>query len=194
MKILMVDDNRDFAAEQCEWLKEEGYRAIRAHSERDARKSLAENGEEIDVALIDMYMEAPDSGLKLIKLIGERYPQIVPIVITGHADFENAARCMEEGCFSYIVKGETPPNVIRQTIEKATEYYKLRVSYRQLWNTMPRLKQGLTTLRGQFAELTKTMKQVSDTLRRVEDELSLLRIPGKSAKSNPSEERDSDGK
>jgi len=186
MRILVVDDDSDFTTVQCEWLEKEGYDAIGVLSERDARKRLAENGEEIGIALIDMYMEAQDSGLKLIKLIGERYPEIVPIVITGHADFENAARCMEEGCFSYIVKGETPPNVIRQTIKKATEYYQWRVSYSQLQNIMPRLKWGLE-------ELRDGIEQISCTTQRIENELPLLDVQGGSEGFGLTEGRDPGG-
>lgn len=174
MKILVVDDDNDFTSKQCAWLETEGYDAVGVNWEREARDYLAENGEDITIALIDMYMEEEDSGLRLVRLIRESYPWIVPIVITGHADFGDAARCMEEGCFSYIVKGETPPDMIRQIIRKAVEHHRFLT-------VLPRLKTGLEELRNAFAELVnsinsinKNMERTLDSVRRLEDEFSII--------------------
>jgi DNA-binding NtrC family response regulator len=171
MKILVVDDDREYADKQCEWLTNEGYAAAGVYSEQKARDYLADNGKDINLALIDMYIDTRVSGLNLIRLIREDYPWIVPIVVTAHADFSNAASCMEEGCFSYIVKGETPVGVIRQTIRKAQDYHRLL-------DAVPRIRRGLADLTKQLDQFTRsletTTERMSGLLRRLDDELSTV--------------------
>lgn len=187
MKVLVVDDDNDFTSKQCAWLEKEGYDAVGVNWEREARNYLAENGEHITIALIDMYMEEEDSGLKLIRLIKKSYPWIVPVVITGRANFGDAARCMEEGCFSYIVKGETPPDMIRQIIRKVVEHHRFLT-------ILPRLKSGAEELRVQLAELDKQMERTSCSLQRFEDEFPLLSSQNVSVVSGSDEEKSCDDK
>jgi DNA-binding NtrC family response regulator len=171
MKILVVDDDTSFTNKESEWLEIEGYQVIKAYSEVIARKILTEFNEIILVALIDMRMESEDSGLNLVKLIKARYPWIVTIIVTANGNLENAARCMENGCFSYIIKGETPPALIRQTLKKAIEQNRYIVS-------IPRLRAGLTELFIQFTDFSlkmgKQIEQISNISQRIEDEFSLL--------------------
>jgi len=178
VKILVVDDQEDFTRKQCDWLREEGYDAVGIYSEKEARDYLTEKGGDISIAIIDMYMESKDSGLKFIRLAKESYPWIVPIVMTGHADFENAAKCMEDGCFSYIVKGETPINMIRQTIRKAVEHH-------QLITALPRIRSGVEELNDQFKEFNKWINKMSFSIQRLEDELSLIITQKQDLESNP---------
>jgi DNA-binding NtrC family response regulator len=177
MIILIIDDNRDFTNKQCELLSNEGYGVTAAYSESEARECLNENGKDIGIALIDMYMESKDSGLKLVRLVKESYPWIVPIVITGYTDFEDAARCMEEGCFSYIMKEKISLDLFLQTIKKAVERH-------QFLTEIPRFKSGLAELRKQFVELTKKMNEMISTLGRIEDEISFVDTQGKNEKPN----------
>jgi DNA-binding NtrC family response regulator len=100
VKVLVIDDEEQYTNKQCKWLRSEGYDAAGVLSEAEARVFLAEKGESVDIALVDMYMETGDSGLKLIRLIRGEYAWIVPIVVTGYAEFSNAAECMEAGSFS----------------------------------------------------------------------------------------------
>jgi DNA-binding NtrC family response regulator len=117
-RVLVVDDGEQYAMSQSGWLREQGYEASCAFSEQEARAYLEEHAREVDVALLDMFMEKPDSGLRLVELVGEKYPWIVTIIVTGHGEFDNAVRCMEAGAFSYIMKDESPLDLILQTLKK----------------------------------------------------------------------------
>jgi len=164
--ILVVDDDQDFTRSQCDWLKTERYEVLAAFSEQEAKEILSKKGENICIALIDVYMEKKDSGITLVKHIRKLYPYIVPIVITGHAKFEDAAACMQEGCFSYIVKGETPSEKILIIIKSAIEHYRFLTA-------LPRLRSGLDAAKKQLKEFHKKMEDLSSTLQRIADEILL---------------------
>jgi DNA-binding NtrC family response regulator len=57
------------------------------------------------VQLIMLDLSMPQlSGEELLKIIGESYPEIPIVVITGSNDIETAVRCMQAGASDYLVK------------------------------------------------------------------------------------------
>lgn len=154
MRILVIDDEETYARQQCEWLSMKGYDAIPLLSEEKAARFLAEKARDVDMALVDMYMETKESGLNLIKLMHDRYPWILCIVVTAHADFANAVKCMKAGSFSYIIKGETPNELILETIKEA--------------GTPSRVKRGVAELVERLEEL---MRGIGECIERLKDEL-----------------------
>jgi len=106
-----------------------------------------------------MYMgPKKQGGLELVELISEKYPWIVSIIVTAHADFGNAVKCMEAGAFSYIRKAEDPPELKRQTILKATE------RYRQTARFLREGSQLIRRLRKQLHDLEELIQRIADEL------------------------------
>ena len=125
MRILVIEDDLTLNRQLCGWISESRYDTVSAKTELEAETVLRYQGGSIDIALVDMFLPAKangldfrESGLRLIQLMSRRYPSIVSVVYTGHADLENAARCMEAGAFSYCAKGGKPDELLEK-IRKA---------------------------------------------------------------------------
>jgi DNA-binding NtrC family response regulator len=181
IRILVVDDEKDYANTQCAWLRERGYEATGVLSLAEAERHLQEHAKEVDLALVDMYMEDRDSGLKLVELTEQRYPWIVSIIVTGYGDFHNAVACMEAGAFSYVMKGESPPELILQIIKKASQHLSGRL----------RIIPYLHTVRDTITELLQKIDDVEAVFARIEDELRPRE--GESAEDSDRDSESNDG-
>jgi DNA-binding NtrC family response regulator len=179
VEILVIDNDDQYLNAQCRWLEHEGHGTRRAATSKQARSILEKEHQSIAIALVDMYIEEKESGLELIKLMTREYPWVVSIVVTAYADLANAARCMEAGSFSYLPKGVTPPELLRETLKKAEDYGRLHQVTDRVESALRPLETGLE----QLAEVTS---ELSCVLQRILDELKLLRPPSAGPGSDPS--------
>ncbi|HSW63477.1 MAG TPA: sigma-54 dependent transcriptional regulator [Dissulfurispiraceae bacterium] len=68
---------------------------------RDAMTLLSLH--EIGIVLLDLTMPHL-SGEQLLEQIGETYPEIIVIIVSGMNQIETAVKCMKQGAFDYLVK------------------------------------------------------------------------------------------
>lgn len=101
INILAVDDDTGFCRALCSQFSSEfGIQAV--HSASEALRTLA--GSEIDLLFLDIGL--PDiSGMDLLKMVRDLYPQIVVIMLTGSSDMTMAVHAIKSGAFDYVVKG-----------------------------------------------------------------------------------------
>lgn len=100
-RVLVVDDEADIRELVDLTLSRMGLAADCAGSVREARQALANN--RYQLCLTDMRL--PDGeGLELVRLIGERYPQLPVAVITAYGSTDNAVAALKAGAFDYIAK------------------------------------------------------------------------------------------
>jgi len=166
ISILVVDDDHDFTEVMSKRLDRSGYEVVVASSEKEARQILKARAKQLNLALLDMYMDTTRSGLRLVELIGREYPWMVTIVVTGWPDFETVVKCMEAGAFSYVTKAndESFPDLVVQTIEKAS----LRFSFvSQLHSLHPHLKE----IRKEINNLMRRIHDIEAEILRIEDEI-----------------------
>ncbi len=72
-----------------------------AENVQDAKALLAENS--YDLCLTDMNL--PDgSGLEIVSLIGEQFPQTPVAMITAHGSMDSAIEALKSGAFDYVQK------------------------------------------------------------------------------------------
>jgi DNA-binding NtrC family response regulator len=160
IRILIIDDDRDFADTQAEYLKDQGYDTHVAYTVEEAKTHLESRARKVDLALVDMSMgRDKEAGLKLLSLISERHPLTVAIIVTGHGDFDNAVKCMEAGAFSYIMKGASPQNLITQTVKKAVERFRLGM-----------MRPAVSAIREAAEEIRKKAHDIEEMLLRITDE------------------------
>jgi len=100
-RVLVVED--ELAIQQCcrEILAELGYQVDTAGEGETARRLIGSN--EYDVALLDLVLPGA-MGFDLLKLIKARSPSTVVIVITGHANYENAVSAIRGGAADFLSK------------------------------------------------------------------------------------------
>jgi len=100
-KVLLVDDEEDFAEMLSLRLKELGEKVVIAHSGREGLDTLAKTG--IDVVILDIKMPGMD-GIETLREIKKQYPIIEVILLTGHGSTETAVEGMKLGAFDYLMK------------------------------------------------------------------------------------------
>ena len=100
-RVLVVDDDRDFADSLSHLLTLEGYGVVQAYSLSSALAMLDEIA--VEVALIDIRL-GEHSGLRLIPDLRKRHPEVVCVMITAYASAETAIEALQEGTYDYLCK------------------------------------------------------------------------------------------
>lgn len=102
-KIILVDDDRDFAELMKRKLNDTGFANI--HVEDDSRNaaSLFESGENFDIALVDMTMPGMD-GMELLEAIKTFSPRTECVMVTAVNEARVAVDCLNRGAYDYLVK------------------------------------------------------------------------------------------
>jgi len=102
IKVMVVDDEMDFADTLKERLILRGYDCIAACG---AERAIAhiEAGWVPDVVLLDLKMPGLD-GIETLELIKQHSPSIEVIIVTGHGSTASGIDGMQKGLFDYLMK------------------------------------------------------------------------------------------
>jgi len=100
-KVLIVDDEEDFATTLAERLTLRGY-DVRV--EKDGEAALAAlDSDPPDVVVLDVKMPGI-GGFEVLSRIKVERPQLPVILLTGHGDAKDGMKGMELGAYDYLVK------------------------------------------------------------------------------------------
>jgi DNA-binding NarL/FixJ family response regulator len=95
-----------------------GYRCIGRY--RSMEEALAGiGGDPPDVALVDIGLPGM-SGIEGIRILRERFPQIVPLVLTVYGDDERIFAALCAGACGYLLK-KTPPARLLESLREAVD-------------------------------------------------------------------------
>jgi DNA-binding response OmpR family regulator len=101
-KILVVDDDQRFRALLSKGLNEVGgYSVEEAESAEEALQIIERKM--FDLVLVDLQLPKMD-GLQLISEIVNSKPEILTILVTGHASIDSALEAMRRGASDYLIK------------------------------------------------------------------------------------------
>ena len=100
-RLLLVDDDRTFCQVLSRALERRGYTVLLAHDPAHGLE-LAER-EEPDYAVIDLRI-GTESGLMLIKKLGQLGPKMRIVVLTGYASIATAVEAIKLGAIHYLTK------------------------------------------------------------------------------------------
>jgi DNA-binding NtrC family response regulator len=115
IKVLVVDDEREFAQALGERLEVRGI-AVRVALNGDEALSLLEQQQE-DVVILDVKMPGR-GGLETLQEIKHRWPLVEVIMLTGHATVEVAIEGMKLGAHDFLMK-PTETDELMAKIRKA---------------------------------------------------------------------------
>lgn len=73
-----------------------------------------------DIIIADINMPVMD-GIELLKQTGEKYPEIVFIMLTNLQEFELARDALRYHAVDYLVKTQLEPDILRESLHKAKE-------------------------------------------------------------------------
>ncbi len=102
VRVLIVDDEGDFALTLAERLRLRGFDAV-AVGGADEALARIHAGFDPEVALLDLKMPGVD-GLATLSLLKELDPRLEVILLTGHGSTTAAIEGMQRGLFDYLVK------------------------------------------------------------------------------------------
>ena len=117
-RILIVDDDKEFADTLAEHMVERGYLAKVAYDGREGLRRFRAGG--FHVVFTDMQMPGMD-GIALLHEIKKADKRSVVVVITGFGTIESAVTAIKEGAYDFItkpVKFEELDIVINRALEK----------------------------------------------------------------------------
>lgn len=116
-KLLIIDDEVEFASTLCQRLCLRGIDARDVHSGTEGLSKLAEIAP--DIVILDLKM--PDmSGLDVLDGIKKHDPAIEVIMLTGHGSGAAGIEAMHKGALSYIMKPVDLQDLL-ENIKLATE-------------------------------------------------------------------------
>ncbi len=100
-RILIVDDDRDFAESLADVLEHHGYELAVAGSADEA----CAKGREFDpnVALLDIRL-GPSSGTELIGALRATRPGLLCVMVTAYAELDTAVESLQSGAYDYLRK------------------------------------------------------------------------------------------
>jgi DNA-binding response OmpR family regulator len=113
-KILVVDDEETVCHSIKKVLSRKGYAVSQALTVEDALRLIQEMSFEL---VITDLMIPGTSGLELLQIIRDRYPELEVIMITGYASIESAVKATRLGAAAYLPKPFTPEELTRITEE-----------------------------------------------------------------------------
>ena len=100
IKVLMVDDEKQFRTTTEKLLKRKGFETVLAASGEEAIAKLVENP---DVVILDIKMSGIDGHQTLVKIKAD-YPDLPVIMLTGHGARPSAREALGEGAYDYLTK------------------------------------------------------------------------------------------
>ncbi len=128
--VLFVDDDDILLKTIEKSITDESYDKYFAKSGEDALEILKR--EEVHVIVVDIVMPGMD-GLELLKIVKKEYPNIVSMVISGHAQSADAMMVLQqEGVYRFIPKNWTFDNDLRTVILRAIDRYNLQSEHEDI--------------------------------------------------------------
>ena len=119
--LLFVDDEVRLLRSIERGLLDEPYHLLFAESGAEALKILAQ--QEVHILVTDMRMPEM-TGLELLKIVKEQYPQIVRIVLSGYTQATTLLTAINQGeIFRFITKPWKMEEDFKPAIRQAIEHY-----------------------------------------------------------------------
>ena len=170
--ILFVDDEQIARDNYRTILEHYGHAVSLASNVREAVSQLS-TGFHFDLIITDMRMGS-ESGLDLLREARHLVPGTEVIVLTGHAELENAVEAMKLGAADYLTK-DTDYKEIMLVVEKALEKRSLKQEIERL-----RKRVGDQFSFRRIVGESSAVRNLLDTLRRVAPTDARVLITGES--------------
>ncbi|HPF38559.1 MAG TPA: sigma-54 dependent transcriptional regulator [Phycisphaerae bacterium] len=170
-KVLIVDDDRIIVDSLSELLEIEGYDVIGANSVGAAVEAIERD--RVAIVITDVNMPEAD-GFELLNIIRDRYPAVVPIVITGYGTIESAVEAIKMGAYDYLTK-PIIDDELRLVIQRALQQQSLIRENHSLRQQLD-LRYGLDNVVGHDYRMLK----IFDLVETVSDTKTTVLITGES--------------
>jgi two-component system, NtrC family, response regulator HydG len=106
---LIVDDDVSFSLTLKAFLERQGFAVDEAYTAHKAQEKFS--GKKFDIILTDFRLPDYD-GLQLLKMIKEKTPASLVILMTAYADIRMAVRAIKHGAYEYVAKPVNPDELL----------------------------------------------------------------------------------
>jgi DNA-binding NtrC family response regulator len=128
--VLFVDDDEIVLKSIESSITDEPYDKYFAKSSEDALEILKR--EEVHVIVVDIVMPGI-GGLELLKIVKNEYPNIVSMVISGHAQSADTMMVLQlEGVYRFVPKSWRFDEDVRTVIRQAIDHYNLQSEHEDM--------------------------------------------------------------
>lgn len=140
--VLCIDDD-EVARESSEVLLNRwGYRISLASSGEEGLAAV--EADPPDMILVDLQMPGID-GLEVLGRVRQSHPDIICIMITGHATLQTAVEAMKQGAYDFLAKPYSPDE-LKLTVERGLERRRLMLETSELRAEKARMQANFMTL------------------------------------------------
>jgi two-component system response regulator VanR len=153
--ILVVDDESSVCVSLEGVLAREGYRTLSANDGPTALRIL--NEQPVDLVLLDLNMPVM-SGLELMHVIRERWPNTVIMILTGYGTLESAVSTLRYGAHDYLLKPSTPQD-IQASVRKGLDNRRKALRRRQLLSSIEASVRELTQVHPEARSKISALEQ-----------------------------------
>lgn len=138
MKILIVDDNRDFSATLADVVRGEGMHAEVRNGPEQALAYLEDHSRDVGLMLLDIEFgsESSMTGIDVLGRSIREYPSIPVIMISGKGTIETAVKATKLGALNFIDKSSLTNDRLIGVLHSAMERVKTDTSFDELRRVM----------------------------------------------------------
>jgi two-component system response regulator AtoC len=123
VKILIVEDEKDYRDFLKHHLEEHGYRVVTAGDGVAAAEAFTE--EEFDLVFLDHRLPNKD-GVEILKQLKSVNRDTPVVMMTAYGFVQSAVQAIKAGAFDYVAKEDLTPDMIDMTVAKALERQRLK--------------------------------------------------------------------
>ncbi|HPJ61576.1 MAG: sigma-54 dependent transcriptional regulator [Lentimicrobium sp.] len=128
LRVLILDDETDFAEELKEFLQLRDFEVYTANTPGEGFESLRRRP--YDLMILDIKLPGM-SGLDILQQVKKLYPAMEVIMISGHGDMDTVIQAMRDGAIDYLRKPFRHID-IQLSIERTEKYLKLYRRYLEM--------------------------------------------------------------
>ena len=152
ISVLLVDDDKGILNSLKRLFIDEGYVLYTAQSGEEGLKILEK--EKIDLIISDQKMPGMN-GLEFLEKTIEKYPDMIRIILTGHAELSDAIRAVNSGCVYKFIQKPWNNDDLKITVRRALEQYDLIMKNRDLTMELKKMDKILDDLEKEYPGITK---------------------------------------
>lgn len=128
LKVLILDDERQFSEELAEFFQNTGFESFIANTKAEGLTTLKKIA--IDLLILDVRLPGAN-GLDILKEVKASYPGLEVIIVSAHGDMDTVIRAMRLGALDYLRKPFRTMD-IQIAIERTEKFLLLQQRIRQM--------------------------------------------------------------
>jgi DNA-binding NtrC family response regulator len=159
--LLIVDDEEGVRRALTRTLRADGYRLLTASSGEEGLKVL--ESESVQMVLSDHRMGAL-SGMQLLRQVHQRWPEVLRVLLTGHADLDMALEAINLGELYRFLTKPWEDLELRQAVRLGFERLELDLENQRLRATVVHQQKQLKKLEQQFPGIASVQRDADGAI------------------------------